>query len=291
MLPDRYLESGADALARSFATPAWTWDQFMDGHRGACMLAGYFLLADGLVEEAAAAPIQGLLDQEWGARPLFAPLPAEPAEPGGLERLLAGLRLSMADGGHVGHNVIYPTFALRAFQRRPELITRTRVDGLLVMAKAYTREQPATYPEAPPFAAAGFSAWVLESYLACLELHRGHGQGVTGHLLTYGQAVQDLHVLGHVALARIAERGFRDYVATALKGPSGDGASRPRKDPEPTPVRPERASYWTRHPAGILESTFGHYYKYAYALLHHARTAGDAALGARALAPYYLVCQ
>ena len=292
MLPDRYLDRGVNAIARAFVKPEWTWDQFMEGHRGAGTLAGYYLVADGLAEPAAAGPIKSMLDREWADRPIFAPMADEAAAPQDLDRLLAQLADAFASGGHVGHNVIYPTFALRAFRRRPDLITRTRIDGIGIMATCYAKDKPTGQTRPAPFAPVPFSAWVLESFVKISDIYRGFGNGVPGHLVTYGQAVVDLHDLGYADLARIAETGYRDFVANVMKGPSAQEREKQRENPKAdsqptTTMDPTLAPYWQDRPEGIMEKTFAHETKYAYALLKHCRQANDPALTQRAMVPLF----
>ncbi len=289
MLAESYLERGLDGLARAFDQPEWSWQRFMDGHRGASMTASWFLFADALVEPAAAPALAAHLDREWGDLPLFAPRPPAPGATEELERLLALLPSAMASSGHVGHNVIYPTFALRALRQRPDLVTASRIDGLCTLARAYALQGPTGFPEPPPFAPQAYSRWLLGDYLAMVEATRGHGQGWSGHALTYSQAVADLYELGYTALARIAEAGVRAYVANYLAKPIGQWPATPREDPPPTRADPATAAYWRARPAGTLEATFAHDPKYAYALLKHLRQAGDAGLTERAFASYYLV--
>ncbi len=289
MLPDRFLDRGINAIARAFVKQEWTWEQFMNGHRGAGTLAGYYLLQDGLTEDASSAPIEGILEAEWGDNPLFAPMPPEPPAPSELGTLLRLLEGAFASSGHVGHNVIYPTFALRVFRQRPDLITRTRCDGIAIMARTYSPPEPPRFPPPEPFASRAFSAWVLESFVRCAELFRGFGQGATGHVLTYAQAVHDLQDLGYPELSRIAEAGYRDFVALVLKGPTEQDRARVQPPRVPSVLHPELASFWKARPAGTMEKTFAHDTKYAYALLKLCRQAQDPRLGERAQALYYLM--
>jgi len=286
---DHLMNTGLDALSRSFVTPEVTFEQFMHGHVGASILAASFLLTDGLVEASAGTAILAMHEREYATSPLCRPMPPALSAPAALNRFLALLPRAFTDSCHVGHNVIYPTFALRAFHRNPELVTEERIDGICRIAEAFLPKERHVFPEPDPFEARAFSAWVLAAFLECVERYRGHGQGHAGHILTYGQSVQDLHALGHPDLARIAEAGFRDYVAVSLRGPEGWGPSAARVDPQPRALDPRQTRYWQDRATSTENAYFVHDTKYAYALIHHCRQAQDEALEARALAVYHLV--
>ncbi len=290
MLPDRFLVAGLDALARSHPTPD-SEPGFGNGHRAAAMLSAYFMLKDGLTEDQAEAPIQALAEH-WTKWPVFAPMPLEPEAPHELDRLLSAL--SRAFGTDQAHGVIFPSLALRAFRQRPDLITRSRIDGLIRIAEAYTPKVPfADAPPAQPFAPGDFANQVLAGFVSSTQAYRGFFQGGPFHLLTFGQAVQDLHAMGYVDLTRRAEVGFRAMLANSLLGASGPnpGLAFPVKDPTPQSVRPDQAPFWLPLPSlwgpGFAEG-LGHVIKYAYAFISLCQRATDADGLARAREQYYL---
>ncbi len=288
MLPEHYLVAGLDALARSHPTPA-SEPGFGDGHRGAALLSAYFILKDDLIEAQAEAPMRALADH-FTKLPVFAPLPPEPSAPRELDRLLSALARSF--GTDQAHGVIFPSLALRALHQRPDLITRSRIDGLLRIAEAYTLEEPSSDPLPDrPFAAGAFADQVLAGFVASTQAFRGFFQGGPFHILTFGQAVQDLNALGYIDLARRAETGFRVMLANCLLGPSGPkpGLAFPVTDPSPQSVRPDQAAFWQPLPWGPeFAKGLGHIIKYAYAFNALSRHATDADGLARARAQYYL---
>jgi hypothetical protein len=288
MLPERYLIAGLDALVRSHPTPE-AEPGFGNGHRAASMISAYFLFKDGLTEAEAEAPIRALADH-WLAWPIFAPMPQEPAAPGELERLLSAL--SRSCGGDAAHGVIFPSLALRAFSERPDLITRSRIDGLMHIAEAYTLKEPLAEPlPARPFPVGAFADQVLAGFVASTVAYRGVFQGGPFHVLTFGQAVQDLQALGHVDLARRAEVGFRACLANYLLGPKGPNPALafPVTDPQPQSVRPDQARFWLSLTWGAeFAQGLGHVIKYAYAFNALCRRATDSDGVARAREQYYL---
>jgi hypothetical protein len=290
MLPTHHLVAGLDALSRSYAPPASKDAGFGDGHRGAAMLAGYYMFKDGLAEAPAEAPIRALVEH-FSKLPLAAPLPPEASSPRELDRLLAAL--ARAFGTNEAHGVIFPTFALRVFRERPDLITRTRIDGLVRMAEAYTPAEPLDItPLDRPFAAGAWADLALETFVGSAQAYRGRFQGYTGHVLTFAQAVHDLHALGYEDLARRAEMGCRAHFANCLLGPSGPNhqLAFAVKEPQPQPVRPDLSRFWQDNPHGPgFAQGLGHVIKYAYAFNALSRVATSAEILARARELYFLV--
>jgi hypothetical protein len=286
MLPQPYLVAGLDALSRAFTKPVWSWDEFMNGHRGAGMTASYLLLHDRLVEPHSAEPIKDMLDREWTSRPLYAPLPAEAPAPAQLERLLQALDGSFGTARHIGHDVIDPTFALRAFRLLPETITAGRIDGLCTMAQVYTRTDALPAAGEHRFDPAAYSTWVLESFLECI--HRSATPGGSGHLLTFGYAVIDLHLLGYAELCRKAEVGHRALVAQLMDKPA-DPPQQVYAKPAWLQHDPHLAGHWREQPHDTLEQSNGHAPKYAYAFNGLCALAGPGALVSRAREHYFHV--
>jgi hypothetical protein len=86
MLEDIYLLRGLDALSRTHET-----NYFTDGHRGAAIIAAYYLCREVEPEEGAADHIRALIDQHWTHTPLCAPMPDEAPEPKGIQRITLAL--------------------------------------------------------------------------------------------------------------------------------------------------------------------------------------------------------
>jgi hypothetical protein len=293
MLPEHYLTAGLDALARSHLTPESN-KAFGDGHRGAAMLSALFMVEDGLIDARAEAPIRYLADH-WLSWPVFAPMAPEPAAPQELDRLLAALARSMVT--YQSHGVIFPSLALRAFRQRPDLITHSRIEGLLRIAEAYTPTEPSAEPLpadiAPrPYAAGPFADEVLAGFVVSTRAYRGFFQGYSGHILTHGQAIHDLHACGYGSLARKAEPGFRAYMADCalgLKGPNNVLNFAVTESPT-TSIRPDQPDFWlslTWDGADFAKG-LGHILKYAYAFTTLSRHATDAAGLARAREMYFV---
>ncbi len=288
MPPDSYLCAGLDALARSHPT-ATAESGFGNGHRAAALLSTYFLFQDGLVEPQAEAPIRALADH-WTRLPLFAPRDPEPPAPEDLGRLV--LALGRACGTDQAHGVIFPSLALRAFRQRPDLITRTRIDGLMHMAEAYIPAKAFAQPQSGQrFDPGAFADEVLAGFVGSAKAYGGRFQGYSFHVLTFGQAILDLRAAGCTDLAIRAEPGFRRYLADCQLGPQGPNhhMAFPVTDPSPQMIRPEQAGFWLSLSSGPeFAEGLGHILKYAYAFTALGRLATDAEGLARARELYYL---
>jgi len=289
MLPDRYLIAGLDALSRAHRTPTWQLEDFKDGHRGAGLIAGYFLARDGLLEPQAETALMRALDAEWMARPLVAPMVDEPCAPSELSTLLAVAAACVGSTQGEVHHTIFLAAALKALAHRPDLITSTRIAGLCRMEAVYRLAAAPVVPPATAFDAAAFSSLVLERFCAAAQAYAGRVQNFTGHVLTFGSAVVDLHDLGYDALARQAEVGFHGYAASALLAQQGPFAMPPKTDPPARTIALGQAAFWESQPAGRLEATLAHSLKYSAALLTLLARSRDPAVEARSRALAYLI--
>jgi hypothetical protein len=160
------------------------------------------------------------------------------------------------------------------------------------IAEAYRITRPFADPQTElPFNAGSFADEVLAGFAAAAQAYRGCFQGYSFHLLTFGQAVHDLHALGYVDLARRAELGFRAYLAQCLLGPRGPNhhMAFPVKDPPAQMIRPDQAAFWLPLTWGPeFAKGLGHILKYAYAFITLGQQATDAEGLARARELYYL---
>ena len=133
-MPDRRLVLlGLNALAR-----AHEFDYFVDGHRGAGMVAAHLLCVENDLDEQATARIVELVDLNWASSPLCRSFPDADADPAGIEKIGAAL----AEGGdvlrQVGHNAIFATLAIKAFRLLPSAATAQRIDGVCKMIRSFT---------------------------------------------------------------------------------------------------------------------------------------------------------
>jgi len=300
MMPDRYLISGLDAVCRAYRdnapTPQYHIPEgFVDGHRGAGMIASYFLFKDGLVDPAATPALQAMLDREWMDRPLFAASPAEAPAGAGLEPLLRLLAEVFGRANGDPHHLIFPTLALRCFRLHPGLITPYRIEGLrqmitLNLPAQLTLERLEIPADQPAFDASRFSEFVLAAFIRAVSFWPKFEQSYCGHILTWGSAVQDLYVLGYTDLAGKAELSYRHYLRRCLMDDHdrfGDGKLRAEYPAHA--LMPDQAGFWHDRPPGNLEGTWAHLPKYAWSFLTLCRQAEDADLVARARNLYYLL--
>ena len=133
MLDERHLTYGLNALGRAHET-----DYFVNGHRGAAIIAAYFLSREIEMEEGAADTVQDMIDAQWAHLPLCAPFPDERADPSLVARIVASVSTTTQGLRQAGHNVIFPALALKAFRDVPDALTPSRVEGICKLVEAFT---------------------------------------------------------------------------------------------------------------------------------------------------------
>jgi len=270
MLDRRYLTHGLDALSRAHAM-----NYFADGHRGAAIVAAYYLCREEDVEDGAAETIAGMVDENWTNTDLCAPFPDEEPEPALLRRIVEALDANIGLFRQVGHNVIFPSLALKAFRDAPEAITPSRVEGICKLIESFDTFEDITLDEKDdipdfdgPESMAGF---ILAELLRTMEAFLDRGQGWSGHMLTYGRALIDLDLLGYTELAAHGHHAYKLYVKRTRMGPLD--TDKPRPEHAPSDLRPLEAAYWERrrqHDVAI-----GHCFKYPYGFYGLMGLAGD----------------
>jgi hypothetical protein len=82
------------------------------------------------IEQTASELIMPLIDAKWLSNGFLTPLPYQEPDPNSLQRLLALLPTTIQSSGYLGHNSIFLSLSMKAFNFDPSLITRTRIDGL-----------------------------------------------------------------------------------------------------------------------------------------------------------------
>jgi hypothetical protein len=216
------------------------------------------------MEQGAEDVIRAIVDAHWTHSALCAPMPDEPPEPKGIQRIVETLRGQLAGLRQAGHNVILPALALKALRQVPDAVTPTRVNGICKLIEAFATvdeihlEEDNDIPDLG--APAEVAAFVLSEWLHCIKAFEGRGQGWSGHLLTYSRALLDLRQTGYGALARQAEPAFKLYIKRIRMGPLERDV--PRPEHPPSDLDPRQRAYWegrARKPVGI-----GHLFKYPY---------------------------
>jgi hypothetical protein len=283
MLSTEYLLHGLNAMSRAHEA-----DYFKNGHLAGAVISAYYLCRDRDVEDGVADILATRMSQDWLSSPLFAPVPDEPAEPALVSRIVEVMRDHIAGVRQVGHNVILPTLALKAFQDVPEAVTPLRVEGIGELVPAFQRTE-LPMDEAFDLPAGDdqrlFAEFVLEEFIGSTERFVGRGQVWSGHLLTSATALLDLQDLGHHGLARQAEDGFTMYVRRLRLGPLD--SDEPRQEHPPTTVLPLERAYWERKAGG--DWSFGHVTKYPYGFYRLMNLARDTELKARCLDVAYRI--
>jgi len=257
MLDREYLLYGLNALSRAHET-----DYFLDGHRGAAIVAAGYLCRENAVEPGVAGIIARLIDEQWAHTELCAPFAHESSDPRLAHRIVECMTDNMAGLRQAGHNIIFPSLALKAFRDVPEAITPSRVTGICRLIESFTvtdvpMDEDVELPDMDDQVIA--AEFILGEFVTCTERFVGRGQGWSGHLLTYGKALMDLRELGYVDLAKQAEDGFRIYIRRIRMGPQeSDGQY---QEHSPTDLSPLQKRYWHEREGDLR---FGHKLKYPY---------------------------
>jgi hypothetical protein len=284
MLDERYLTHGLNALCRAHET-----DYFADGHRGAAIVSAYYLCQENGVEDGVPEILQGMIDEHWTHTPLCQPFPDESPNPALLSAVLETMEQNMAGLRQVGHNVIFPSLALRVFRDVPEAATPSRVAGLCRLIECFSAVDDITVTDEDDIPRLGTSEQVaelaLEELLGTMEAFIGRGQGWSGHLLTYCRALLDLRKMGYDRVATAAEGGFRVYLKRIRMGPA-DG-DRVFKEHPDIPLRPLERAYWERRRQG--SPALGHLFKYPYGFYGLMELARDPDLKRQCLASSFRI--
>lgn len=266
---------GLNALARSA-----DGDYFVNGHRGASLIAADLLCTQNNLDQPARERITELFDLNWASTPLCQPFPEEEPAPGDLTRIADALVAGGDVLRQVGHNAIFAMLAIKAFRMVPAAATPQRIDGVCKLIGSFTPwrdgpPDPAVDP--PPFQDSEAAArFILREAIDAVDRFAGFGQGFAGHMLTFGQALVELAAMGDVELAESCRTAFRKYVTVTRRGPGPD--DRRIADHRPSPLRPRDTAYWTARSAKSLE--IGHVFKYPYSYYDLLQRANDPALQA-----------
>ena len=261
---------GINALAR-----APEMNYFTDGHRGAAMIAAHLMCKDNHLDDPIAGRIVELLDNSWANSPLCQPFPDEDPVDDAVEKV--GQALAEGNGvlREVGHDAIFAMHAIKAFRLLPGSATPGRVNGvcrLIREIKPWRDLPPDEHIDPPPFSdSAAASRFILEEACSAIDRFRGFGQGFSGHLLTFGQALVEMAAMGDAEWADSCRTAFRKYVTLTRLGPQpGD---RRIADRQPSNLRPNGYDYWNQRDSKSLG--MGHVFKYPYAYYDLLRRAHD----------------
>ncbi|MHC4442053.1 MAG: hypothetical protein ACYTF1_07365 [Planctomycetota bacterium] len=282
MLDNQYLLLGLNALSR-----AHKMNYFDDGHRGAAIISAFYLCRENEIEEGASEAITRKIDERWTHTELCAPFPDEDSDFDLINKIISTMKKNIGGLRQAGHNVIFPSLALKAFHDLPEAVIPSRVDGICRLIKCFHAQDVPMHesddipPMDDPAAAAEF---ILKEFPRCTESFSGRGQGWSGHLLTYGRALMDLGQLGYRDLLKKAEEGFRIYIRRIRLGPLQSDKS--WKENRPTGLFPLQAAYWDERQG---DWNLGHILKYPYGFYGLMNLAKNTDLKRRCLAEAYRI--
>jgi len=269
MLGEEWLLHGLNAMSRAHEA-----DYFKDGHVGAAVIASYYLCRDADVEDGVAPLLAARMADRWLPKPLFAPVPEEARAPKLVTGIVDVMRDNIVGLRQAGHNVIFPSLALKAFRDRPDAVTRYRADGIRRLIERFqVTDVPLDEDRDLPQLGDShvFAESALSEFVGCTQRFIGRGQGWSGHLLTYAAALLDLGDLGYHDLVHDAEDGFLKYIRRIRLGPLDQDV--PRAEPPLMKVVPTQRAYWEQTVGGDWE--FGHVIKYPYGFCRLMKLARD----------------
>jgi hypothetical protein len=270
----RLVMLGLNALAR-----AHEMSYFADGHRGASLVSAHLLCEENHLPDAARARIEQLFDLNWAKSPLCQPFPEEEPDPSQVRKIGAALAEGRGVLREVGHNAIFAMLAIKGFRMLPDAATPKRIEGVCRLIRAIKpwrdEVKAAEDSNPPPFSdPAAASAFVLREASAAVDKWDGHGQGFTGHMLTFGQALVELAQMGDLEWAESCREAFRKYVTITRNGPGTD--DKPIAEHKPSKLRPNSTQYWQQR--GDKTLGIGHVFKYPYSYYDLLRRVNDPAL-------------
>ena len=252
-------------------------EDFQSAHFGAAILAAQFFITDAHLDDIAARSVRQQAIELAGrqSRWLHAPIASRPADPASL----AGTLAAGADRlTALGHDLIFPSIALRLMHERPELATEAHLDGLARLVEVINREPPGgpfpgwadldeaaerPDPSLPSLdSAEELAATTLQRFIAAGPVHYGMDQGVVHHALTHALALIELDSLGYQAAAARGRLAQRTYLTLLTRRPEMEGAL-PFVDERCTDVREQE--WWSTNRRGQLEWLFGHVFKVPWA--------------------------
>ena len=237
---------------------------FADGHRGAAIIAAYFFCQEVDVETGVSDILGELIDEQWVHTPLCESFPLESHDATGISRIIMVLEENLDGLRQAGHNVIFPTMALKAFSQLPEMLTPSRVEGICRLVQAFSTSAPISLErsdEVFDFSYAPATAeFIISELVKTIHVFNGRGQGWSGHLLTYARALLDLRQMGYIATAKQAEHAFNLYIKRIRMGPLD--TDKPRREHLPSDLYPHQREYWEQRRDKPLN--LGHSIKYPY---------------------------
>jgi hypothetical protein len=264
---------GLNALAR-----AHEMSYFADGHRGASLISAHLLIEENGMPNAARTRIEQLFDANWASAPLCKPFPEAEPDPAMVRKIGEALAKGRGELREVGHNAIFAMMAIKGFRMLPSAATPERIEGvcrLIRAIKPWRDVKPDPEIKPPAFTDTEAAArFVLNEASAAVDGWKGFGQGFSGHMLTFGQALVELAAMGDVEWAESCRQAFCKYVTVTRGGPQGEDkriAEHARSG-----VRPNTAEYWQKR--GEKTLSIGHVFKYPYSYYDLLRRVDDPAL-------------
>lgn len=260
LMEKRLVLLGINALAR-----APEMEYFKDGHRGAALISAHLMCVDNKFDDTATSRIVELFDRNWAKGKLCKPFP----EGDPVEDATKKVGKALAEGSgvlrEVGHDAIFAMHAIKAFRVLPETATQERVEGVCKLIRSFKpwrdiepdeRVQPPLFTDQ-----AAASKFILKEASDAIDRFVGFGQGLAGHMLTFGQSLVELAAMGDVEWAESCRTAFCKYVTVTRKGPEPD--ARKIKNHKFSKLRPDDVEYWQNR--GEKTLGIGHVFKYPYA--------------------------
>jgi hypothetical protein len=242
------------------------------------MVAAHLFCKDNNLSAMVRTRIEELVDLNWSRTSLCAGFPDEEPRPERIHEISLALIEGAETLREVGHNAIFAMLATKGFHLAPKAATPMRIEGvcrLIRMFKPWRDVEPDPEVNPPPFEdAQAASRYILREACDAVDRFIGFGQGYSGHMLTFGQALVELAAMGNVTWAESCRNAFRKYVTVVRFGPVPEEKAIP--DHPHTDLRPTEVAYWkARHDNDV---DIGHVFKYPYSAYDLLRRADNPAL-------------
>jgi hypothetical protein len=272
MIEFKFLKSGLVGMANAPQAGS------MAGHLGAAVVTGYFIgenqphlpaaVFDGIRRDL--NRIMGGEEAIWfdpkkigmTAKALFGDLPDGPWEQNAIGRISTALLGNIARTRQSGHNVIFASIALRAFQSHPELATPAIVKGIAKLITSFDQahsgrgyygkaigwkigDKAPIDPEIqiePYQSMQALAAIVIHEVIKSANVHR-RGFGGLFHLINHAAALLELDRMGFKDLAKKGLEAHRHHLLLYLTLPDLEDELGKLKSTRQDPLN---GNYWQK---------------------------------------------
>lgn len=216
---NKYIHHGVTALGQSMTIDPTGW---FNGHVGAAMLSGAFIIEENLVPKEIIPYVEKSLDRLISKHSnYFEPIKHQ-TKVDSFNELLDEIDISLNQLSTSGHGVIFATLLLKAFRLDPSLCTREILDGFISMLPSTREDRWSRYRLAEDYR----TYQCKESFAGSLEelckkMYYSNTEniypnqngyffvGENQHGITHSQAILDLKKMGY---DNFAQKGMKNLL-------------------------------------------------------------------------------